>query len=155
MSESQRIAGQMLQACEGEAWHGPCMREVLEGVTPEMALARPIPGAHSIWEIVLHLTATERLLLRRLNRDQTLLTNPPAEWPPLDDTRATEWPLAVRALLELDAIFREQVARFPDDQLDEPLLLGGTSAYNNFHGYVQHHLYHLGQIALLKKMLTP
>jgi len=154
MSESQRIARQMQQACEGDAWHGPCLGEVVDDITAEMALARPIPQAHTIWEIVLHLIATEKLLLRRLNRDQTLLTNPPQDWPPLDDTRATEWPNAVRALLELDTILREQVARFPDEQLDEPLLPGGTSAYNNFHGYVQHHLYHLGQIALLKKMLS-
>ncbi len=34
--------------------------------TPEMAAAYPIPGAHSIWELVLHLIATQDALLRRI-----------------------------------------------------------------------------------------
>jgi hypothetical protein len=47
---------------------------------------------------------------------------------------------------------RDAVAAFPEDRLDEKLMASGTSsAYANFHGHIQHNLYHAGQIALLKK----
>ena len=41
----------------GDAWHGPPLCKVLDGVTADRASARPIPGGHSIWEIVAHLSA--------------------------------------------------------------------------------------------------
>ena len=50
MSETQNIVEQLRRALEADPWHGPSILQVLEGVTPEMAAAHPIPGAHSIWE---------------------------------------------------------------------------------------------------------
>ena len=56
MKESERIAEQLRRAWEGEAWHGPPLKEILAGVTAQQAAARPVGGAHAIWEIVLHIT---------------------------------------------------------------------------------------------------
>ena len=50
----------------GPMWHGPALAEVLEGVTAERAAARPIPGAHTIWEIVLHIIAWAEIARARL-----------------------------------------------------------------------------------------
>jgi hypothetical protein len=44
--------------------------EAVKDVTAEAAAAHPISGAHSIWELVLHLGGTYRLVLRRLGDDQ-------------------------------------------------------------------------------------
>jgi hypothetical protein len=35
--------------------------------------------------------------------------------------------------------------------LDDRLTAEGSSAYNSFHGCVQHNAYHAGQITMLKK----
>jgi hypothetical protein len=61
MSEIHRIADQLKRSLEGEAWHGPALRELLSGVTAKQAAARPLAGAHSIWEIVLHIIGSEGL----------------------------------------------------------------------------------------------
>ena len=53
MSEIARILDQLTRAHEGGAWHRPALREVLEGVTAETAVARPLPAAHRTWEIAL------------------------------------------------------------------------------------------------------
>src|SRR5208283_2460455 len=66
MSESARIADQMRRAFDGEAWHGDSLTEILEGVTAARAAAHPITGAHSIWELVLHIAAWDGAVLRRL-----------------------------------------------------------------------------------------
>lgn len=56
MTEVKRISDQLQRAFEKDAWHGPAVMEVLNGVTAQQAAARPVPNAHSIWEITLHVS---------------------------------------------------------------------------------------------------
>ena len=42
---------------EGNAWHGPSVLEALNGVTASQAAARPVPGAHSIFDLTHHIAA--------------------------------------------------------------------------------------------------
>jgi uncharacterized damage-inducible protein DinB len=65
MNEVQRIVDQLRRAFEGEAWHGPAVMQILEGITAAQAAAHPASGAHSIWEIVLHIAAWEGAVSRR------------------------------------------------------------------------------------------
>ena len=94
MTEVARIQKQLRRAWEGPAWHGPALNEILTGVRWQTAAARPIPGAHTIWEIVLHLTVWMSVPARRL-KDAEVPTPPPAEdWPaPPEPTEAAFRPL--------------------------------------------------------------
>src|SRR5262245_21751180 len=66
MREVERIARQMRQAFAGPACLGPSVMEVLRDVGADTAAAKPIPGAHSIWELALHLAATQDVIRRRI-----------------------------------------------------------------------------------------
>jgi len=152
MTEIDRIRQQMKQAFTGEAWHGPSLTELLVNVDATTAANRPIPERHTIWEIVLHLQTTQELILDRLRGIARPFT-PGDEWPPAAETTEEAWQEAMAKLEAGDQDIRDAVAQFPDEHhLDEPLVEGGTSAYNNFHGYVQHSIYHAGQISILKKL---
>jgi uncharacterized damage-inducible protein DinB len=152
MDESERITVQMRQAFEGGAWHGPSLLEILDDVSSDEAAARPIHGAHSIWEIVLHLTGTQKLMMRRIAGDETATELPPEEdWPAVERQSREAWQEAMDVLRDGDQCLREAVRSFPDDCLDQPFIPGGSSAYNNFHGTVQHSLFHAAQIGMLKK----
>lgn len=148
-NEIDRIRTQMRQALVGEAWLGVSILEILDDVDAKTATARPLPGAHSIWEIVLHLTGTQELMLHRL-RGIAKHLSPEEDWPPVTDTGADAWQAAVDKLRQGDERIREAVTGLALGRLDEPLVPGGTSAYNNLHGYIQHNLYHAGQISLLR-----
>ena len=87
--ETDRLVDQLQRSFEGEAWHGPAVLDALRGVSAEEAHAHPVAGAHSIWELVLHLAATYRLVLRRLQGDATYLT-PEEDWPTLPEASATD-----------------------------------------------------------------
>jgi uncharacterized damage-inducible protein DinB len=150
-TELERLEEQLRRAFEGEAWHGPSVLEALRDVTPEMAAAHPIAGAHGIWELVLHLAATYRLVLRRLEGDGRQLTRE-EDWPPVPAPTAQSWSDAVRALTRLNEDMRRAVAAFPAARLDEPLVREAPyTAYTQFIGTTQHDLYHAGQIVLLKR----
>jgi uncharacterized damage-inducible protein DinB len=135
---------------------------VLADVTAAEAAARPLPGAHTIWEIVLHMTGWMREVARRVRGGEPAL---PAQgdWPPAPAPDEEAWR---QAREDLAAAHRELLAAlegFPERRLDEPvggaerdLPLGtGVPFHVMLFGLAQHDAYHTGQIALLKRGLRP
>jgi uncharacterized damage-inducible protein DinB len=148
----ENIADQINRAFRGESWHGPSVREVLAGVSSEDAATHPIPGAHSIWEIVLHLTSGYRLVLRRVRGEHVHLS-PEEEWPPVPERTSDAWHESQNTLDELNQQLQSAVRAFPAERLS--LELGSEySAFIQFCGTPQHDLYHAGQIVALKKALS-
>ena len=151
-SEVERLEAQLRQSFEGPAWHGPSVLETLADVTPEAAAAHPLPGAHSIWELVLHLAGTYRLVLRRLEGNDAPLTQA-EDWPPVPVDTASNWDDAVGSLRKLNQQLRDAVLSFSAERLDQPLASEPYTAHTQFIGVTQHDLYHAGQVALLRKAL--
>jgi uncharacterized damage-inducible protein DinB len=150
MAERDRIVDQMKRSREGDAWHGPAVREVLEGITWEKAVAKPIPAAHSIFEIVLHMTAWEDIVRRRL-LGESVSPTPNEDWPPVTDPGKAAWDRALKALEAGNMRLRKTAAGIDDALLDSPPVAKASSRYILLHGIIQHSLYHAGQIAVLKK----
>jgi uncharacterized damage-inducible protein DinB len=153
MREVERIADQLKRAHEGGAWHGPAVDELLRGVTPEQAAARPVEGAHSILELVAHVEAWERAILRRLNGDAAQIYQTEEDWSSLNATTEEAWAAARRKLKETYVALREAVLALEDARLDEPILPNMSTVYVSLHGAIQHTLYHAGQLALVRKAL--
>src|SRR5688572_19871192 len=99
--EVARIEEQLRRAMEGGAWHGPSVLELLRDVTADQAHAHPIPGAHSIWELTLHLGGAYRLVLRRLRGDAAPLA-PQEDWPAVPAATTANWHAAVTAIRALN-----------------------------------------------------
>jgi uncharacterized damage-inducible protein DinB len=154
MSEAARIADQLRRAFDGEAWHGDSVVEILEGVTAARATARPIKGAHTIWELVLHIGAWDGAVLRRLGGAAVELSDA-ENFPPVTDASDAAWRRALAEVRRVHEKLVAAVAALPDSRLDE-IVPGKEGAHYTFyymlHGVVQHELYHAGQIAILKKM---
>jgi uncharacterized damage-inducible protein DinB len=152
-TESERLASQLKHAFEGPAWHGPSVLEALDGVTPAMAAAHPIAGAHSIWELVLHLIGTYHLVLRRLDGDTRELSLD-EDWPPIPEPTLANWHQTLEALRQVNGTLREAILHFDPAELDDPLIPDPPyTAHTQFIGMTQHDLYHAGQVILLKKAL--
>jgi len=152
MSELKRIENQLKRAFEGGAWHGPAVTELLNGVDGKTAAAHPIAGAHSIWELVLHIAAWEGACLRRLNGDRAQLPDE-EDWPAVGDTSEKSWQAVRAKLVEGHHSLRKKILNVDESKLDQPIVEGLATVYETVHGVIQHDLYHAGQIALLKKAL--
>ena len=150
MSESKRIADQLHRAYAGGAWHGPALRQLLRGVTARQAAARPLPHAHTIWELVLHITAWKRAVLRR-TQGKALSLSPAQNFPPMPKATAANWKSALSALQAAQEDLERTLAALPDKRLKRIVPGKRYTLYFMLHGLVQHDLYHAGQIALLKK----
>lgn len=152
-SELARIEAQLRATFEGPSWHGPAVLELLRDVTPAEAAARPIADAHTIWELVLHLTSAYDLVLRRLRADGRQLT-PEEDWPPMAKPTDANWQEAIAALRGRNEATRVAVLRFDQSRLGMPLVPEPPyTAYEQLIGLTQHDLYHAGQIVLLKRAI--
>ena len=150
--DAEILADQISRAFRGESWHGPSVMEVLEGVSAADAAAHPIPGAHSIWEIVLHMSGGYTLVLARV-RGETAQLQEDEAWPPVPEPNAEAWRESQHAMERLNQQLVSAVRAFPPERLWQEL--GSEfSAYTQFCGAPQHDLYHAGQIVILKKALS-
>jgi len=148
-----RLQQQLTAAFEGPAWHGPAVLEVLDGVSAAMAATRPIAGAHSIWELVLHLTGTYQRVLRGLKGDARNLS-PAEDWPPVPAPTDESWRDSVSELRRLHLELRRRIAAAEAIDLDTPLVDEPPyTAFTQFIGLTQHDLYHAGQMVLLKRAM--
>ncbi|HYM80759.1 MAG TPA: DinB family protein [Candidatus Limnocylindria bacterium] len=152
MGEKARIAEQLKRAFEGHAWHGPAVLQVLEGVAAKQASARPIPGAHTIWEIALHVAVWKDVVRRRMNGEKFELSDA-EDWPPPAVSKTTDaaWRAAIRALKASHKKLLDTLEALPENRLGKSLVPGGSTGYVQLHGVIQHDIYHAGQIAVLKK----
>ena len=150
MSEIQRIQDQLRRAFEGEAWHGPSLMELLEGVDAARAAARPLPRAHSIWEIVLHIAACEDEARRRMEGEAVDLSSEEQAWPPVHDSSEAAWREAIAVLTRGQEALRRSIAKLGDSDLGARAAGKDYDIYVLLHGVIQHDLYHAGQIAVLK-----
>jgi uncharacterized damage-inducible protein DinB len=128
-------------------WHGPALAEVLEGVTADQARTRPIPGAHSIWEIVLHVTAWAEIARQRIHGEATGDPTAEQDWPPVGD----DWPQAIEGLKESHRRLAADTRQLDEAGLDAKVKGLGYPVGILLDGVVEHGTYHGGQIALLKK----
>lgn len=160
MNEIDRLLDQLHREHEGDPWHGSPLRRILQGVTAAQAAAKPIPNAHSIWELVLHITGWK-------NETRQRLAGAPAgdpeggDWPTAGAATQPRWEEALEALEAAHRSLVAAVRRLPEKRLFEPTndprdreSGTGVSYYVLLHGIVQHDVYHAGQIALLKRALT-
>lgn len=152
LSEAERIGEQLKRSVRGMAWHGPSLLEILQDVTADEALARPVAGTHTIAELVLHVTAWLQAVERGLDTGTTQLTAT-EDWPAVQ--QPFNWAGAVDALRDASKQLGARISRLPDDAF-ERTVRGSDQEYSTYvllHGVVQHNLYHAGQLMLLKKAL--
>ncbi len=151
MDDVPRLAKHVERTVAGPLWHGPVFEQLLAGVTAEQAKAKPIPGVHSMWEIVLHVTAWAEISRARL--DGRAIADPPPEvdWPPVREDDPAAWETTVQRLRDSHQDLAARVRQLPDSALHERIRGLEYTPWHLLHGVVEHGTYHGGQIALQKR----
>jgi len=150
MNEIARIVEQLEQVHDGEAWHGPSVREALAGVSATGATKRPIGAAHCIWEIVHHVRVTDERVRTRVTGQAA---GDEADWPTLTETGEGAWRAAVDKLRATQRALRDAVSKLSEARLHENIPGQSHSYWYELLGILHHDTYHAGQISLLKKGL--
>jgi uncharacterized damage-inducible protein DinB len=153
MSDCARVAERFHQALLHDPWHGDSVRKILNGITAEQAAAHPIAGAHSVWEIVHHMTAWIRITEAALGgapMPQNIM-NTERDWPPVENGSEEAWSGAEDDLYYATERLVEAMRAFPDKRLFETVPGREYTFCELLHGITEHSIYHSGQIVMLKK----
>ena len=145
---------QIKDAWEGEPWFGRSITELLSEIDESIAFRKPA-GQHSIVELLWHMITWKSFTLNRLREDDTKSLNyfEQIDWRPLDHSDPSRWQ---EGLKEFRRVHNELITVL-QQQKDERLSQMVPGKSYNFrkllYGIIEHDIYHIGQIAYLKKML--
>jgi hypothetical protein len=154
MKEKEILVVQLEQAFRRKSWHGTNLLGSIRGLKPELAVFRPAPERHNIWEIALHCAYWKYSVYRRL------ADLPSGSFP----LKGSDWFLrpieqtdkALKADLEtLKRCHTEligSVERFGVRKLNDVPKGSKTTFRDLILGAAAHDLYHAGQIQLIKRM---
>ena len=158
MSEVNRLIDELERAVCGDPWHGDAVMTILERIEYTEANAHPSADAHSIREILRHMTSWSNEVRRRLNGAPA--ADPAGgDWPKASGNGNPAWAREIDAFVAAHNALIQDLRKLSDAQLFAPTrdprnreTGDGVTRYVLLHGLVQHHAYHAGQIALLTKI---
>lgn len=151
MSKKHEIIEELRAVYDGVAWHADSVTEILDGISAQQAVRRPIPDAHTVWEIVLHITGWNDVWAERLD-GRNVLEPPAGDFP---DTGEDEqaWTAALEELERSHLNLIEKIGNVRDEDVSLEFMGKGYPLGFFLDGIVRHLVYHSGQIGLLKKAL--
>ena len=154
MTDPKDLARLVRQTVSGPMWHGPSITEALEGLTYVAANSRPIAGAHSVWELALHIAAWADIARTRLG--DRALPDPPRsrDWPPVPAPSPSSWRQTVEQIgSAYDALATHLEWMKPED-LQRIVPGRDYTVETMIRGVIEHGVYHAGQVAILRKALV-
>jgi hypothetical protein len=146
---------QLDEAYDRQSWHGTNLRGALRGLSSDLALWRPAPDRHNIWEISIHAAYWKYAARRRLTGEKRgAFPRKGSNWfpSPISPTEG-QWREDVGLLGESHRRLREAVAGLTDTDLRRRAPGGKETIARLVRGVAAHDLYHAGQIQLLKRLL--
>ena len=155
MKRAQETADRIRRTVAGPMWHGDAINALLQGITPAQAALHPIKGAHSIWELVLHITAWANIVRERLSPHAQPTPSDAQDWPGvashIDDK---SWGGAIARLMSSHEVLATAVDKLDDRTLGAIVPGHDYTVLEMVGGVVEHGAYHGGQIGLLKRALA-
>jgi uncharacterized damage-inducible protein DinB len=146
-----RAAERLLAMYHGPAWHGPALRETVDGVDAATAQRRT-GAAHTIWELVGHIAAWNEVIRRRLSGENIDSLSDAENFPaaPPAANEAVWQALLARLQRSVDEL-APAIHAYPDERLRVKVAEREYDVGYMIESAADHIVYHAGQIALLRR----
>lgn len=150
MNENELIDELLRAMVHKDPWHGPALLALVSDLTPAQAAARPIAGAHSIWELVLHVDSWMRIVRERMLGKKREISDK-RNWPRVPARNAAAWRRTLANLRRSEQALRKTLLAQPAGRFEVGSKRYDARLTRNAHGTIAHVAYHGGQIALLRR----
>lgn len=145
----------------GNPWYGSSVVSILEKIDPRQTFQNVSASAHNMIEILLHMLGWTEEVAQRMQGAAAAM---PArgDWPDPGEQDEQKWLQALNAFKEVNKQLLKLIQDFPEGKWTElistadrePSLGTGVTFEQLINGLIQHDVYHLGQIALLNKIIN-
>jgi uncharacterized damage-inducible protein DinB len=153
--EIHTIAVTLQNTLSGTPWYGRPMYEMLAEIDPAIAYKKPADHAHSLADLLYHMLTWADFTLKRVEKEKIadMKAFDDMDWRALNPATDT-WQKGVDQLKETHTRLLQLLQTKDDMFLDEKVDYREYNFRYLLHGLHQHNIYHLGQIAYVKKLLT-
>jgi uncharacterized damage-inducible protein DinB len=143
---------QIKEAYEGDPWFGRNAKALLAEVTEEIAFEKS-NGQHSILELVWHMITWREFTISRLTKEvgKDLHYFESMDWRELNHGDKSLWRQGLQRLQQTQNELIETLQRQTDELLNQNVEERNYGFRKLLNGILQHDIYHLGQIAYIKK----
>jgi uncharacterized damage-inducible protein DinB len=152
--EIQYIISSLQRTLDGEPWYGRPVLALLEEIDPAIVYKKPNANAHSLADLLYHIITWAEFTLRRLEKDQekddTYFDQ--IDWRPVDPAIHT-WKEGIDRFRQMNRQIIDILYLKDDSLLGEIVDFREYNFRFLLNGYIQHNIYHIGQVAYLKKLL--
>ncbi|MES2379339.1 MAG: DinB family protein [Bacteroidota bacterium] len=157
MTTNEKLILELEKVHNGHPWYGSPVYNILDKVTFESAYER-VGHAHTIVEIILHMVSWTEEVMDRLNEKPASLPVS-GNWPHPGDPDESKWQLWIDDLKLVNVNLIKTIRDFPEDKWEDPIIderedQPVTTNEELVYGFIQHQIYHAGQIALLLRIIN-
>ena len=153
--EIQSIIRNLENTLDGDPWYGRPVYAILREVDSSIAYKKPTPGSHSLIDLLYHMLTWAEFTLKRIEKDDI---NDLAAFEKLDwreiDPKLHDWDEGLAAFIAAHQQIIALLHTKKDTFLDEIVDYRQYDFRYLLNGLIQHNIYHLGQVAYLKKLLA-
>lgn len=135
---------------QGNSWHGPNIKNILESLD-DRSLDFQLNGSHTIRELLLHMLSWRKIVMLRL-----LFQSEPSE----KELKRMNFPdnkYSIDHIRKEFAASQDQLTEimlhFPETRLHDPIPGKEHSYLETMQGLLNHDLYHIGQVVLMRNYL--
>lgn len=153
MQITSHIAQHLLDVYTGGNWTEVSMAQTLSDIHWQEATKLTPGSPNTIAALVHHLSYWNRVMIERINGNAPVI-------PEVNGfdvgtiSNEAEWKKLIRDLLITGSELAIAIKDFDEDRLEEPVAEGLSTSYKNLQGTVEHVHYHLGQIVILKHLVS-
>lgn len=152
MTEKERISALYQSVYNGNPWIDINIIDTLKSFTAKEAFTKSKPNVNSVWEIVNHMIQWRFNVVQRIQGK--ILTSPENNYfTPIIDNSEQAWKSILQDLDESQNLWITVLKNFDEAQFEKVYPNNNHSYYEHIQGIIQHDLYHLGQIVILKKLV--
>jgi uncharacterized damage-inducible protein DinB len=153
--EIQSITKNLQNILNGEPWFGRPVYSILDEIHPVMVYTKPGGNSHSLIELLYHIITWAEFTVRRIEKvpEEDLDAFEQLDWR-LIEPHIHTWSNAREQFKTAHDRIIELLREKDDSFLDETVDYRSYNFRFLLNGLIQHDIYHLAQIAYVKKLLA-
>jgi uncharacterized damage-inducible protein DinB len=153
--ELQSVISNLERVNTGQPWFGRPVFDVLEEIDPAIVYKRPNNNSHSLADLLYHMITWADFSLHRIkgDKEKDMAAFEKLDWRDIDPKVHT-WEKGVKEFREIHRQIVDLLKEKDDSFLKEIVDYRQYNFRFLLNGLIQHNIYHLGQIAYVKKLIS-
>jgi uncharacterized damage-inducible protein DinB len=156
MTEGEQIIQRLKESFDGEPWYGTSLTGVLAAIPFRHVTIKCEPSQNNIARLVTHMLNWREFAIKKLQGDGRfdIELNSNADWPESGIKNESEWNSLCQRLTESQETIIFLLSKIDETGLSKQVPGKLYDFRFLIEGLIQHDIYHLGQIALIDRLLN-